>query len=94
MDWLAHLSGTELAGVRYGVFGCGNHDWVNTYQRIPTLCDNLLEKNGGQRLLPRGAGDAASSNFFQTFDEFEDKLWEALSKVRRECFFIGNINGF
>ncbi|KAF7973316.1 hypothetical protein HWV62_15559 [Athelia sp. TMB] len=80
VDWLAHLEGAELAGVRYGVFGCGNHDWVNTYQRIPKLCDDLLEKHGGHRLLLRGVGDAGDSNFFQSFDEFEAKLWDALSK--------------
>jgi cytochrome P450/NADPH-cytochrome P450 reductase len=80
VDWLSHLETAELAGVRYGVFGCGNHDWVNTYQRIPTLCDDLLEKRGGQRLLPRGVGDAGASDFFQTFDEYEANMWEVLSK--------------
>lgn len=81
MDWLSHLESSELAGVRYSVFGCGNHDWVNTYQRIPILCDDLLEKRGGQRLLPRGVGDAGASDFFQAFDVFEAQMWEALSKV-------------
>ncbi|KAF7976157.1 hypothetical protein HWV62_7475 [Athelia sp. TMB] len=80
VDWLQHLEGTELAGVRYSVFGCGNRDWVQTYQRIPTLCDNLLAERGGHRLLERGAGDASAANFFESFDEFEEKLWAALSK--------------
>ncbi|KAF7980075.1 hypothetical protein HWV62_39868 [Athelia sp. TMB] len=80
VDWLQHLEGTELAGVRYSVFGCGNRDWVQTYQRIPTLCDTLLAERGGHRLLERGAGDASAANFFESFDEFEEKLWAALSK--------------
>jgi cytochrome P450/NADPH-cytochrome P450 reductase len=80
VDWLENIKGNEFDGVRYGVFGCGNHDWVQTYQRIPTLCDSLLEQRGGRRLIDRGEGDAGSSNFFEAFDEFEGKLWAVLSK--------------
>ena len=81
VDWLRNIKGNEFSGVRYGVFGCGNHDWASTYQRIPTLCDDLLEQHGGKRLVNRGEGDAAASNFFETFDEFEAKLWVTLSMV-------------
>lgn len=87
VNWLSHVEGAELAGVRYGVFGCGNRDWVQTYQRIPTLCDDLLAEHGGQRLIARGEGDASASNFFQAFDEFEVKLWETLSKVFESCLW-------
>ncbi|KAL0949758.1 hypothetical protein HGRIS_009796 [Hohenbuehelia grisea] len=81
IDWLTHLSGEELAGISFAVFGCGNQDWVQTYQRIPTICDDLLEKRGGKRLLVRGAGNAAEADFFQVFDDFEAKFWDTLSKV-------------
>lgn len=89
VDWLSNIEGNELAGVRFAVFGCGNHDWVQTYQRIPKLCDELLEKNGAQRLLARGEGDAGASEFFQVFDEYEIGLWKALSSVRKTYFYIG-----
>ncbi|KAF4598867.1 hypothetical protein EYR38_007278 [Pleurotus pulmonarius] len=79
VDWLSNLQSQELQGVKYAVFGCGNHDWVQTYQRIPALCDDLLEKRGGRRLVPRGAGDAGLAEFFQVFDEFEASLWEGLA---------------
>lgn len=84
MDWLSNLQGEELKGVRFAIFGCGNSDWVQTYQRIPKLCDELIEKRGGQRLLPSGSGDASQGSFFGVFEEFEAKFWETLSKV---CFF-------
>lgn len=80
VDWLKNIEGDEFTGVRYIVFGCGNHDWVSTYQRVPKLCDSLLEQHGGKRLMDRGEGDAGASNFFEVFDEFEAKIWETLSK--------------
>ncbi|KAJ6481192.1 fatty acid hydroxylase [Mycena vulgaris] len=81
VDWLRHIEGQELAGVRFAVFGCGNSDWTATFQAIPTLCDELFEKHGAQRLLPRGSGDASKGEFFQVFDEFAVKLWGALTKA-------------
>ncbi|KAK0194657.1 fatty acid hydroxylase [Armillaria mellea] len=44
VDWLSNLKGDELRGVSFTVFGCGNSDWVQTYQKIPKLCDELIEK--------------------------------------------------
>ncbi|EJD54178.1 cytochrome P450 [Auricularia subglabra TFB-10046 SS5] len=70
-----------LAGVRYAVFGCGNHDWVHTYQRVPKLLDAALEAGGAERLLDRGEADAAGAQFFESFDEWEGKLWEKLAET-------------
>ncbi|KAL5632425.1 hypothetical protein ACGC1H_005399 [Rhizoctonia solani] len=70
----------DLEGVSFAVFGAGNHDWVHTYQRIPRLIDETLEKKGAKRLLDRGEGDAGGDRFTESFDEWENKLWEALSK--------------
>ena len=67
--------------MRFAVFGCGNRDWVNTYQRIPALVDATLEAHGAQRLVARGAGDASGGDFFEVFDEWEAGLWGTLSKV-------------
>ncbi|KAJ7154351.1 fatty acid hydroxylase [Mycena crocata] len=80
VDWLRHIEGDEFANVRFAVFGCGNSDWTSTYQKIPILCDELFEKRGGSRLVPRGSGDAGAGDFFQKFDEFEAGLWATLSK--------------
>ncbi|KAG8730332.1 hypothetical protein FRC11_006965, partial [Ceratobasidium sp. 423] len=70
----------DLEGVSFAVFGAGNHDWVHTYQRIPRLIDETLEKKGAKRLLERGEGDAGGDRFTESFDEWEAKLWETLSK--------------
>ncbi|KAJ7771297.1 fatty acid hydroxylase [Mycena maculata] len=80
IDWLRNVEGSQLTGVRYAVFGCGNSDWTATYQAIPKLCDGLFEKNGATRIVPFSAGDASTGEFFQVFDNFEAKLWEALTK--------------
>ncbi|CEL62386.1 NADPH-ferrihemoprotein reductase [Rhizoctonia solani AG-1 IB] len=70
----------DLQGVSFAVFGAGNHDWVHTYQRIPRIIDETLEKKGAKRLLARGEGDAGGDRFTESFDEWEDQLWETLSK--------------
>lgn len=82
VNWLEHLTGDSLKSTSFAVFGCGNHEWANTYQRIPILCDELLEKNGAERLLARGEADAASASFFEAFDDYEAKLWTVLAEVR------------
>lgn len=79
------MKAQELANVRYAVFGCGHHDWARTYQRIPKLVDQTLEDRGGRRLVERGEGDAGGSELFESFDIWENNLWELLSKVK---FFV------
>ena len=83
-EWLQSPQGSELAGVRFAVFGCGNRDWVRTFQRVPRVVDELLAARGGARLLARGVGDTQAADFFEAFDEWEARLWEELAKVR--CF--------
>ena len=77
----------DLANVHYTVFGCGNHEWVNTYQKIPKVCDELLEKNGATRIFPRGEADAGGATFFEEFDDWESKLWVIMNQVRRVLSF-------
>ncbi|KAK0494970.1 fatty acid hydroxylase [Armillaria luteobubalina] len=92
VDWLSSLQGDELRGVSFTVFGCGNSDWVQTYQRIPKLCDELIEKHGGRRLLERGEGDASLGNFFQVFDEYQGKLWKTFSKEYSTTKIIASVS--
>jgi cytochrome P450/NADPH-cytochrome P450 reductase len=65
---------------------------VQTYQRIPKLCDELIEKGGGKWVLARGAGDAGKGNLFQTFDDFETGLWDVLVKVGRHALVLSAYN--
>ncbi|CAE6462785.1 unnamed protein product [Rhizoctonia solani] len=72
---------SDLQDVSFAVFGAGNRDWAYTYQRIPELIDSTLEQKGAKRLLERGEADARGDKFTESFDEWEEKLWAALSKV-------------
>ncbi|THH27701.1 hypothetical protein EUX98_g6479 [Antrodiella citrinella] len=80
VEWITTISGSELSGVKFGVFGCGNRDWVATYQRIPRLIDEALVARGATKLVERGEGDAGGSEFFDSFDAWEANLWPTLSK--------------
>jgi sulfite reductase alpha subunit-like flavoprotein len=85
VKWLSNLQGETLSNLRYAVFGCGNRDWVQTYQRIPRLVDELLGKHGGKPLLSRAEGDAGGSEIFNDFDNWEALLFETLAKVISFC---------
>ncbi|KAI0694744.1 fatty acid hydroxylase [Earliella scabrosa] len=81
VNWLENVQdAAAFAGIKFGVFGCGNRDWVNTYQRVPKLVDGLLGTHGGVRLVERGEGDASAAEFFEVFDEWEKAVWEKLGK--------------
>jgi cytochrome P450/NADPH-cytochrome P450 reductase len=81
--WLNSLQGDSLlANIKYAVFGCGNRDWVQTYQRIPRLIDELITKNGGKALIPRGEGDGGGSEIFNDFDNWEESLFKKLTEVK------------
>ncbi|KAF8755039.1 cytochrome P450 [Rhizoctonia solani] len=70
----------DLDNVSFAVFGAGNHEWAQTYQRIPRLVDAILEKKGAKRLLKLGEGDAGGSSFLESFNEWEENLWSTLAK--------------
>ncbi|MEH2613076.1 cytochrome P450 [Bradyrhizobium sp. AZCC 1693] len=78
MEWLRTDDGEPLTGVRYAVFGCGNHDWAATFQEVPRTIDTLLEKRGARRLYSRGEGDAAD-DFDGQFEAWYKPLWPALA---------------
>lgn len=79
--WIESLKGKEMENVSYAVFGCGHHDWVQTFHRIPKLVDSTLEKLGGNRILPIATTDAADRDMFSDFETWEDEsLWPALQE--------------
>jgi cytochrome P450 / NADPH-cytochrome P450 reductase len=77
--WLAGTPDASLVGVRYALFGCGNKDWMTTYQAIPKDMAAHLERAGAQALVPRGEGDARG-DFFGDFESWYAPLWETLGK--------------
>jgi len=59
VKWLgSDLPKDALAKVRYAVFGCGNSDWLATYQSIPRFIDEQLAAHGASNAFVRGEGDA------------------------------------
>ncbi|KAH7136528.1 cytochrome P450 [Dactylonectria macrodidyma] len=81
VNWIENLKGNEMDNVAYAVFGCGHHDWTQTFHRVPKLVDSTLEKLGGARIVAMGSADAASSDMFSDFETWEDDvLWPALKE--------------
>jgi len=81
VNWLENLKGKEMEKVSYAVYGCGHHDWAQTFHRIPKLVDSRLEELGGTRIAPIGTTDAAQGNMFTDFETYEDEvLWPALAE--------------
>jgi cytochrome P450 / NADPH-cytochrome P450 reductase len=80
-QWLqGDLAKDALKGVKYTVFGCGNHEWASTYQAIPTSIDKALEQHGATRIYPRGTGDVAS-DFDGEFLSWYQGLWKMAEKA-------------
>ncbi|CAF0826230.1 unnamed protein product [Adineta steineri] len=78
-QFVAYLESKPKLEINYAVFGAGHHDWVDTYQKIPTYIDQMIEKMGGTRIIERGAGDAAG-DFFGAFESWKENLFRALRK--------------
>jgi cytochrome P450/NADPH-cytochrome P450 reductase len=77
-SWLERNADSKLAeGVKYAVFGVGNSDWTHTFQRIPKLTDDLLEKMGGQRCVPFGSVDV-KDDIMGPWEAWQDQAWAAL----------------
>ncbi|MFD0680529.1 MULTISPECIES: bifunctional cytochrome P450/NADPH--P450 reductase [unclassified Paenibacillus] len=74
VQWLEDAEAGELNGVKYAVFGCGDHNWASTYQHIPRLIDEQLAAKGATRLAQRGEGDA-SSDFEKQLEDWRSRLW-------------------
>jgi cytochrome P450/NADPH-cytochrome P450 reductase len=78
--WLDTLQPDSLNGVKYGVYGCGNRDWVKTYQNFSKRIDEKLQQAGAERIIPRGEGDARG-DFFGDFDQWYNEFWGQIAKV-------------
>ena len=57
-EWIT-TNEPDLTGVKFGVFGVGNHEWAPTFQDFPRLIDDRLAQLGATRLHVRGEGDVA-----------------------------------
>jgi cytochrome P450/NADPH-cytochrome P450 reductase len=77
--WLGRLKGDELHNVSYAVFGCGHHDWSQTFHRIPKTVDRTMAEHGASRLCELGLSDVAQGDMFTDFEQWEDDVfWPAV----------------
>ncbi|PHH78447.1 hypothetical protein CDD80_6854 [Ophiocordyceps camponoti-rufipedis] len=82
VEGLKTASKDESKGVNFAVFGVGNKEWKETYQKIPIVIDEALVKAGANQLAPRASVDVAQGNIFDALYDWQDKsLWPALSKL-------------
>lgn len=77
VQWLEKVEPGELNGVRYSVFGCGDHNWASTYQHVPRFIDDQLKAKGATRVAIRGEADA-SGDFEQQVEAWGENLWAEL----------------
>lgn len=74
VQWLEELKPDELKGVQYAVFGCGDHNWASTYQRIPRYIDEQMAQKGATRFSTRGEADA-SGDFEEQLEQWKQSMW-------------------
>jgi cytochrome P450/NADPH-cytochrome P450 reductase len=78
--WLKTVDEAKIKSSKFAVFGCGHHDWVSTYHKIPKLIDATLAEKGGDRITAIGESDVAMGTVFDDFDSWlDDSLWPAIS---------------
>ncbi|MFS0654864.1 bifunctional cytochrome P450/NADPH--P450 reductase [Bacillus sp. 179-C3.3 HS] len=79
VEWLTQDKAQDLSNVKFAVFGCGDRNWASTYQRIPRLIDELLEKKGAKRVATLGEGDA-SGDMDEEKETFQQSIFQVLAK--------------
>ncbi|MEC1614903.1 cytochrome P450 [Bacillus mojavensis] len=80
VQWLEEIQPSELEGVHYAVFGCGDHNWASTYQYVPRTIDEQLAEKGATRFSARGEGDA-SGDFEGQLDQWKKSMWSDAIKA-------------
>ena len=87
--FVAYLESKPKLEINFAVFGAGHRDWVDTYQKIPTYIDQMMENAGGLRIIERDVGDAAG-DFFGAFESWKENLFQTLRKDNGEENIIGD----
>ncbi|KAF7192712.1 Bifunctional cytochrome P450/NADPH--P450 reductase [Pseudocercospora fuligena] len=80
VSWLEGLKhdAQSFKGVKYSLFGVGNSDWASTFHRIPKLVNELMEKNGAERVVEHGLTNV-KGDLVGPWEEWLEKFLKALS---------------
>ncbi|MCY7579902.1 bifunctional cytochrome P450/NADPH--P450 reductase [Bacillus altitudinis] len=79
VDWVTQDEEQDLSNVTFAVFGCGDRNWASTYQRIPRLIDEALERKGAKRVTDIGEGDAGG-DMDEDKETFQKTVFDELAK--------------
>lgn len=79
VTWLESSKSKDLTGVKFAVFGCGNRDWRETYQRVPKLVDRLLEERGATRIFKMGSSDVSQGTVLDDYGRWLEELTTTLN---------------
>lgn len=80
VEWIKTVDASKVKTTQYAVFGCGHHDWVSTFQKVPKLIEAEFVAKGATPIAERGESDVAEGNVFDDFDTWlDEKLWPVLS---------------
>ncbi|KAH6631258.1 cytochrome P450 [Chaetomium tenue] len=78
-SWLKGLNADELQNVSYAIFGCGHHDWTQTFHQVPKLVGQTMKARGASPLCDIGLTDVAQGDMFTDFEQWEDDVfWPAV----------------
>lgn len=84
VQWLKTVDASRINKAQFAVFGCGHHDWVSTFQKVPKLLESILTEKGATAIVQRGETDVALGKIFDDFDEWQDNLlWPAIAGAAR-----------
>ncbi|KAH7322485.1 cytochrome P450 [Stachybotrys elegans] len=88
LGWIQGAARPRLGNVYYTVFGCGNRDWHHTFQTSPILVDQMMEKCGATRLIPRGVADASQGDVMGDWESWQaSQFWPTVAR-----FYGKNVN--
>jgi cytochrome P450 / NADPH-cytochrome P450 reductase len=76
--WIEAQPEGALAGRPFVVFGCGNRQWMRTFQAVPKRVDAALARLGAKAFTARGEADAAG-DFAGDFERWYAGFWPALA---------------
>ncbi|MEK5134206.1 bifunctional cytochrome P450/NADPH--P450 reductase [Bacillus sp. FSL W8-0645] len=85
VDWVTQEKEQDLTNVTFAVFGCGDRNWASTYQRIPRLIDEALERKGAKRVADLGEGDAGG-DMDEDKETFQKTVFKQLAKEFKLTF--------